>query len=170
MGFWCLQDLHTQKPCPHPGRSVWTNSPCPIFLYPCFGILTHFYRLFTINFIHHRLFWFDWLPHTYLWTWPVPLIWTYIFFLLVFFPLLLTSPTMCPHHTPNFFFFYLPIYIYIYIFLYRNIAIPQVEMHQNQVCAVPNFWFFGYLSSCPSQKPPLQTSISPGANGNISGD
>jgi len=50
MGFPCLQDLYMKKPCPHPGAPVWTNCPLPIFLYPCFGILTGFLQTFPILF------------------------------------------------------------------------------------------------------------------------
>ena len=63
-----------------------------------------------------------------------------------FFPSLLTSLTMWPHHSK----FLISSYRFL-SFLYRNIAIPRVETRRNQARAVPDFWFFGYFLSFHSQ-------------------
>ena len=60
-----------------------------------------------------------------------------LFFLLAFFPSLLTSPTTWPHHTKLF-----PFLLTIFNFsLYRNIAIPWLETHRNwaHACLISDF-------------------------------
>ena len=122
MGIRRLQNLHTKKPRPHPGTPVWTNSLRAIFLYPRFGILTGFDRLFPkfltdfsqIDFIIYRLF-LNRLTHTYLriWTSPINTDLHYSFS---------SRSSPCSSHrslrdliTPNFFLFYLPFLFSSYI-------------------------------------------------------